>query len=106
MQRCARVANFDIDDYVLRSRLDQKHNDNLHFTWIGPYQIVGTDEHSFRVLHLVTGAESDVHASRLKFYADVSFKVTEEICEYVDAQGIVLMVAELKKHWWNSAKRC
>ncbi|EGZ21544.1 hypothetical protein PHYSODRAFT_488387 [Phytophthora sojae] len=97
-QRGARVANFDVGDYVLRSRVDQKQNDKLLVTWIGPYQIVGADEHSFRVQHLVTGAESDVHASRLKFYADASFEVTEEIREHVAAQGIVLTVAELKEH--------
>ncbi|OWZ14975.1 LOW QUALITY PROTEIN: hypothetical protein PHMEG_00011471 [Phytophthora megakarya] len=67
---------------------------------------VGTDEHLFRVQHLVTSAESDVHASRLKFYADESFEVTEEIREHVAAQGIVLTVVELKDHPWYSAKRC
>ncbi|GMF47090.1 unnamed protein product [Phytophthora fragariaefolia] len=57
-------------------------------------------------LELVTCAESDVHASRLKFYADASFEVTEEIREHVATQEIVLTVAELKTHRWNSAKRC
>ncbi|EGZ13048.1 hypothetical protein PHYSODRAFT_512116 [Phytophthora sojae] len=106
MQKGARKPNFDVGDYVLRSRVDQKHNDKLLVTWIGPYQVVGSDEHSFRVQHLVTGAEADVHSSRLKFYADESFEVTEEIREHVAAQGIVLTVAELKDHRWNSAKRC
>ncbi|OWZ11511.1 LOW QUALITY PROTEIN: hypothetical protein PHMEG_00015451 [Phytophthora megakarya] len=104
MQRGARKANFDVGDYVLRSRVDQKYNDKLLVTWIGPYQVVGTDEHSFR--HLVTDAESDVHASCLKFYADESFEITEEILEHVAAQGIVLTVAEFKDQRWNSAKRC
>ncbi|KAE9018546.1 hypothetical protein PF007_g12313 [Phytophthora fragariae] len=42
----------------------------------------------------------------VKFYADASFKLTEEIREHVAAQGIVLKIAELKEHRWNSAKRC
>jgi hypothetical protein len=96
--------NFGIGDYVLRSRVDQKHNDKLLVTWIGPYQVVGTDTHSFRVRHLVTGAETDVHPSRLKFYADDSYEVTEEIKEHVAAQGIILNVAALEGHRWNEQK--
>ncbi|DBA04252.1 TPA: hypothetical protein N0F65_009487 [Lagenidium giganteum] len=60
--------------------------------WIGPYQIVAADEFSFRVRHLVTGAEQHVHASRLKVFAANNFKVT---------QGIVLQVAKLVRHRWN-----
>lgn len=84
--------------------MDQKHNHKLLVTRIGPYQVLGADEHSFRVRHLVTGAEQDVHSSRLKFYADKSFEITEEIREHVAAQGIVLTVAELVEHRWNSDK--
>lgn len=54
-QTFARKANFDVGDYVLRSRVDQKHYDKLLVTWIGPYQVIGADEHSFKVKHLVTG---------------------------------------------------
>ena len=105
-QRAARVANFDVGDYVLRSRVDDKHQDKLLVTWIGPYQVIGADEYSFRVRHLVTGVESDVHSSRLKFYADDSFDVTEEIREHVAAQGIILGVTEIKEHRWSKDRKC
>ncbi|TMW59220.1 hypothetical protein Poli38472_007365 [Pythium oligandrum] len=104
-QKVVIKPNFDVGDYVLRSRVDQKHHDKLMVTWIGPYQVVGTDVHSFRVRHLVTGAETDVHPSRLKFYADKYFEETDEIREHVASQGIVLTVAELKEHRWNGSKR-
>lgn len=103
-QKAARMPNFEVGDFVLRSRVDQIHQDKLLVTWIGPYQIIGAEEHSFKVQHVITGAKSDVHASRLKFYADKSFEVTEEIREHVAAQGIVLSVAELKEHRWNESK--
>lgn len=51
----------------------------------------------------MTGDELDVHASRLKFYADSSLNVTEEILEHVAAQGIILSVNELKDHRWNAS---
>lgn len=103
-QRGARKANFSVGDFVLRSRVDQKHQDKLLVTWIGPYQIVKADVHSFVIRHLVTGVESDVHASRLKYYADKSYEVTEEVREHIASQGIVLAVAELKEHRWCSSK--
>ncbi|OWZ17008.1 hypothetical protein PHMEG_0009113 [Phytophthora megakarya] len=60
------------------------------------------DTHSFRVQHLITGDEIDVHASRLKMYSDSSLNVTDELLEHVAAQGIILAVDELSEHRWNS----
>ncbi|OWY95334.1 hypothetical protein PHMEG_00034688 [Phytophthora megakarya] len=101
MQKYARRPNFSVGDYVLRSRVDQKHHDKLLVTWVGPYQITRADPHSFQVRHLVTGALTDVHLSRLKFYADISLSITEELRDHVAAQGIVLSVGELKDSRWN-----
>ncbi|GMF50219.1 unnamed protein product [Phytophthora fragariaefolia] len=61
-------------------------------------RVVRADAHSFRVQHLITGTELDVHASRLKFYADPSLNVTEEPLEHISSQGIVLAVEKLKDH--------
>ncbi|GMF33910.1 unnamed protein product [Phytophthora fragariaefolia] len=43
-QKYATKPNIDVGDFVLRSRVDQKHNDKLLVTWIGPYQVVQADE--------------------------------------------------------------
>ncbi|GMF44393.1 unnamed protein product [Phytophthora fragariaefolia] len=77
LQTGARKANFSVGDFVLRSRVDQKYQDKLLVRWIGPYQIKRAGKHSFVVQHLVTGAETDVHASRLKYYGDKDYEVTE-----------------------------
>ncbi|KAE9342591.1 hypothetical protein PR003_g9399 [Phytophthora rubi] len=103
MQSGARKANFSVGDFVLRSRVDQKYQDKLLVTWVGPYQIKRADKHLFVVQHLVTGVETDVHASRLKYYADKDYEVTEEVREHIASQGIVLAVAELKEHRWNAS---
>lgn len=63
------------------------------------------DVHSFVVRHLVTGVETNVHASRLKYYADKDYEVTEEVREHVASQGIVLSVAELKEHRWSPNRK-
>ncbi|POM66201.1 Hypothetical protein PHPALM_17975 [Phytophthora palmivora] len=101
-ERGENLVNFAEDDFVLRSRVDEKHKNKLQVIWIGPYQVVRADAHSFRVQHLITREEPDVHASRLKFYADSSLNITEELLGHVAAQGILLAVDKLKAHRWNA----
>lgn len=100
-ERGENLVNFSVGDFVLRSRVDEKHGNKLQVTWIGPYRVVRADAHSFRVQNLLTEEELDVHASRLKLDADDSLEVTEELVEHVAAQGIVLAVDGLKEHRWN-----
>lgn len=59
------------------------------------------DKHSFGVRHLLTGEEMDVHPSRLKFYADSSLEVTEDLREHIGAQGLVLTVSKLNGYRWS-----
>eukprot|EP00644_Phytophthora_capsici_P009849 jgi/Phyca11/550834/estExt2_Genewise1Plus.C_PHYCAscaffold_390072 len=101
-ERGENLVNFSVGDFVLRSRVDEKHGNKLQVTWVGPYRVVRADVHSFRVQHLVTGDEMDVHPSRLKMYADESLEVTDELLEHVSSQGIVLAVDKLKDHRWNN----
>ncbi|OWY95378.1 hypothetical protein PHMEG_00034631, partial [Phytophthora megakarya] len=89
-KRGENLVNFDVGDFVLRSRVDERHGNKLQVTWVGPYRVVRADAHSFAVQHLVTGDELDVHSSRLKFYADDSL------------EGILLAVESLKEHKWNA----
>ena len=96
------TANFEVGDYVLRSRVDDKVSNKLWCTWTGPHRIIRADEHSFRIQHLVTEDEVDVHPSRLKYYADDQLNVTQELIEHVSAQGTLLTVQELKQHHWNA----
>ncbi|OWZ05031.1 hypothetical protein PHMEG_00022955 [Phytophthora megakarya] len=91
-----------VGDYVLRSWVDEKVGNKLLVTWIDPFVITRAESHSFRVKNLITGAESDSHASRLKFYADKELQVTEELREHVVSQGIVLKVKTIRKHRWNA----
>lgn len=101
-ERGENMVNFSVGDFVLRSRVDAKHGNKLQVTWVGPYRVIRAEAHSFRVQHLVTGDEMDVHASRLKMYADESLEVTDELLEHVSSQGIVLSVDKLKGHQWNN----
>jgi len=102
-ERGENIVNFDVGDYVLRSRVDEKSGSKLLVTWTGPHKVVRADSYSFRVRHLLTGDEHDVHASRLKFYADDKLNITEELLDHIASQGITLAINTIKEHRWNAA---
>ena len=79
-QRVSQEVNFEIGDYVLRSRVDDKlQDDKLNVTWVGPYHVVEAHQHqAFTVQHLITKKQRRVHASRLKFYHDESLNISEQ----------------------------
>ncbi|KAG2830283.1 hypothetical protein PC129_g4103 [Phytophthora cactorum] len=66
-------CNFEVGDFVLWSRIDQRLSNNKLF----------------------------VHATRLKFYADHDFNVTTEILEFTTQQGMLLGVEAITDHRYN-----
>ncbi|KAE9344509.1 hypothetical protein PR003_g8435 [Phytophthora rubi] len=105
-ERGDNMVNFSEGDYVLRSRVDEKGQNKLLVTWVGPYVVTAAQAYNAsKVKHLVIGEELDVHASRLKFFADKDLEVTEELLEHVAAQSIILLVRELIRHRWNDQSR-
>ena len=46
----------------------------------------------YAITSLLTKATQNVHASRLKFYADSSLNVTEELLEHIGTQGLTFDV--------------
>ncbi|ETO75345.1 hypothetical protein F444_09036 [Phytophthora nicotianae P1976] len=84
------TVNFDIGDYVLWSRVDQRlSKDKLLAQWVGPFAVTEARPHSFVIRHLLSGVTYEVHGSRLRFYADSSLNVTEEIREFVSTAFVL-----------------
>ncbi|POM71797.1 Hypothetical protein PHPALM_11581, partial [Phytophthora palmivora] len=97
-------ANFDVGDFVLWSRVDQRLPSNkLLGQWLGPFKVVEANQHSFLIKHLITGREYDVHASRLRFYCDENLNQSAELLELVSSQGIMLGVEAIRDHRYNQA---
>lgn len=95
-------CNFSVGDFVLWSRIDSRIEvDKLLARWVGPFEVVETAPHSFTIRHLVTNKRYVVHGSRLKFYADSSLEVSEELLAHVGNQGMLLVVESLKEHRKN-----
>lgn len=96
------VCNFDVGDYVLWSKIDQRlPNNKLLGQWLGPFRITKALSHAFKVEHLVSGKGYEVHGSRLKYYADADLNMDVEMMELVTSQGIVLDVASFEDHRYN-----
>ncbi|EGZ21590.1 hypothetical protein PHYSODRAFT_329520 [Phytophthora sojae] len=72
----------------------------LMVRWVGPFRIVQELPTSYMIEHLLTGEQFDVHAIRLKHYADGTLDVTEELKHHVALQGIKLGVrADTEDSW-------
>ncbi|KAG2956973.1 hypothetical protein PC119_g27487 [Phytophthora cactorum] len=70
------MANFDVGDFVLWSRIDQRLSDNkLLEQWVGPF----------------------------KFYTDSELNQTAELLKLVSRQGMVLGVEDIRNHRFNNA---
>ncbi|GMF46846.1 unnamed protein product [Phytophthora fragariaefolia] len=94
--------NFSVGDYVLRSHVDEKlHENKLRVMWVGPYRVIGSPDYYFTVEHLVNGTTTDVHPSRLKFYADDSLNVNEEMIDHIASQETMMTVEEVVEHRMN-----
>lgn len=66
--------------------------------------MTGTKVNSFEIQHIITGAVHDVHASRLKMYADDSLLITEEMVEHIANQDIYLAVEQLVQQSAHQAR--
>ncbi|ETO66354.1 hypothetical protein F444_16481 [Phytophthora nicotianae P1976] len=67
-----------------KKRAASKKHPKLRVKWCGPAQVTAaTSNWIFEIENLVTGERREAHASRLKFYADNSLAVTEDLHRHV-----------------------
>ena len=77
-EQFAREGDFNVGDYVLVYRMVARNK--LQVRWCGPYQVTDTiNEHVYTVRDIVLGKDSVVHAARLRFYADATLEITEDL---------------------------
>ena len=80
------LPNFIPGDFVLVARPIRKAGDKLRARWTGPHKIVRSiSTHVFEVEKLATHERMEVHINRLRYYADSSLHVTEEIIDHAAA---------------------
>ncbi|KAE8879159.1 hypothetical protein PF003_g36780 [Phytophthora fragariae] len=101
------MAQYDIGDYVLYADVWAHTRAKLRVKWCGPAQVTkAVSAWIFAVKNLLTGDEREVHASRLKFYSDVTLNVTEELLHQIAHNSEGHVVAQiLDSRYSDAAKR-
>lgn len=56
-------------------------------SWVGPFKVIDALSQLFIIEHLITKVRHDVHSSCLKFYADSSLDIIEEMMKHVQTKG-------------------
>jgi hypothetical protein len=79
--RGKQTANFMLGDFVLVAKTIKPHRGHkLQASWYGPMQVTKLcTPWIFEVTDLLSKKLSKVHSQRLKFYADSSLEITEEL---------------------------
>eukprot|EP00173_Palmaria_palmata_P000654 Plantae.Rhodophyta-Palmaria_palmata.ctg13165.p1 GENE.Plantae.Rhodophyta-Palmaria_palmata.ctg13165~~Plantae.Rhodophyta-Palmaria_palmata.ctg13165.p1 ORF type:complete len:337 (-),score=45.86 Plantae.Rhodophyta-Palmaria_palmata.ctg13165:285-1295(-) len=79
------AANFSVGDFVLVAKRIAKDGHKLRLQWQGPHRVVRTEsDWVYEVEDLINESRALVHANCLKFYADSSLEVTEELLDTID----------------------
>ncbi|POM58831.1 Hypothetical protein PHPALM_36473 [Phytophthora palmivora] len=92
-----KACTFSVGDYVLWSRADPRMTGRKLMVRGASYKL---PDRAF-----LTGEKFDVHAIRLKHYADNMLEVTEELEHHIGLQGLKLGVREITNARYNSQAR-
>jgi hypothetical protein len=79
-----RPVNFAVGDYVLRGVLTRERGCKADVCWKGRYVVLqAQSDNLFEVCHLLKGDKQVVHGTRLKFFRNASWTVSEEAKEHL-----------------------
>ena len=79
---------FGIGDYVLVAFAMKRDKDKLVVNWRGPYRVVQVvNPRVYEVEHLIDESKRFAHATRLRFFADKYYQVTEEIIAEIESEA-------------------
>jgi hypothetical protein len=99
-------AQFDVRDFVLYADIWDHTRDKLRVKWCGPAQVTATTSNwVFEIQNLITGERKEAHASRLKFYADRSLEINEELLLHMAHNSEGHVVDELVGTRYNAKEK-
>jgi len=90
-----RACNFDIGDFVLFGRLQRNVRRKLSLKWHGPRRVTRIiSNFLFEIEDLRSGKKSVAHGSRLKFFRNSSYNVSDECLDQLAFQDGELCVVD------------
>jgi hypothetical protein len=103
----AAVPNLEIGDFVLVARKVSHAADKLTLRWLGPRRIVKVLSDSvFSVEDLRYGEVQDVHATRLRYYADNKLDADADLLDQIAHNEQGYPVAGFKELTYSNEDKC
>ena len=95
-------VDFDIGDYVLISRVNDKGKDKTRNLWTGPARVTARlNDRLFETTNLVNGTTRQYHADFLKRYADRNLTVTKQLKNFIAHEGGAAQINRIGNHRIN-----
>jgi hypothetical protein len=96
-------VDFDVGDYVLISRTNEKGKDKTRNLWVGPARVSKRiNPRVFEVTNIVNDTTREVHADFLKRYADKDLVVTAQLRDFTAHGGGAALVTRIDNHRFNN----
>jgi hypothetical protein len=103
----AMAPNFDVGDFVLVARQVSHAADKLALRWLGPHRVVNVlSDWVYSVEDLRHGELQDVHATRLRYYADSSLDVDADLIDQIAHNEQGFPVAGFKELTYSHEDKC
>ena len=92
-------ANFQVGGYVLVAQPERYRASKLSVIFRGPFRVVEVvSEWIYKVEHLITKQMREVHATRMRFYADDKLNVSEDFLLHLQHQDAIFEVHSILRH--------
>ena len=87
--------NFTEGDYVLRGLVQRETKRKPSIKWHGPYRVTECrSNYIFVIEDILTGERQESHGSRLRFFRNSSFQVTDELRDHLAYQKNEMFIIE------------
>jgi transposase InsO family protein len=95
-------VDFDVGDYVLISRVNDKGKDKTRTIWSGPARVTARiNDRLFETTNLVNSTTRQYHADFLKRYADKDLTITKQLREFIAHGGGAATITRIGNHRLN-----
>lgn len=82
-----RKCEFIVGDFVLKGTVQKYRKNKLAMYWTGPYKVSRVmSNYLFELEDIISGTRSVSHGTRIKLFRNSSYKVTDEVTEYIKYQ--------------------
>ena len=102
-----KMAEFEVGEYLLMARNLHRKGEKLLGSWKGPVRVTKViNSWIYEAEDLIQGNKQEVHAQRLKHYADADLELTSELYDAAAHSDEGFEVEALEALTWDAADAC